>query len=84
MEKAEHADVVDPITMEVKKLPEVDMVSTTTIVDIDGGVPLKIVDDLDEPGMVLLFDQDGTLHLNDEVSDLEMYRIYSYADERGE
>jgi hypothetical protein len=34
--------------------------------------------------MVLLFDQDGTLHLNDEVSDLEMFRIHSYADERGE
>ena len=82
--KAEQADVVDPITMEVKKLPNVEMVSSTTIVDIDGGTPLKITENLTEPGMVLLFDQDGTLHLNDEVSDLEMFRIHSYADERGE
>ena len=82
--KAEHADVVDPITLEVKKTPPVDYDSQTTIVDIDGGVPLKITEDLTEPGMVLLFGEDGSLHLNDDISDMEMYRINTYADERGE
>ena len=82
--KAEHADVVDPITMAVKKTPPVEFVSETTIVDIDGGLPLGITEDLNEPGMILFFDQDGSLHLSDEVSDMEMYRINTYADERGE
>ena len=82
--KADHADVVDPITMEVKKTAPVEYVSETTIVDIDGGLPLDITEDLTEPGMILLFDQDGSLHLSDDVSDMEMYRINSYADERGE
>jgi len=82
--EADHADVVDPITMAVKKTPPVQFVSETTIVDIDGGLPLGITEDLNEPGMILLFDQDGSLHLNDDISDMEMYRINSYADERGE
>jgi hypothetical protein len=47
-------------------------------------LPLDITEDLTEPGMILLFDQDGSLHLSDDVSDMEMYRINSYADERGE
>ena len=59
-------------------------VDDTTIVDIDGGLPLGITEDLNEPGMILLFDQNGSLHLSDDVSDMEMYRINSYADERGE
>jgi len=82
--KADHADVVDPITLEVKKTPPVEYVSGTTIVDIDGGLPLVNTEDLTGPGMILLFDQDGSLHLSDDVSDMEMYRINSYADERGE
>ena len=75
--------MVDPITLEVKKTPPVDYDSQTTIVDIDGGVPLKITEDLTVPGMVL-FGEDGSLHLNDDISDMEMYRINTYADERGE
>ena len=83
--KAESADVVDPITLKVKKLPDAEIVSGTTIVDLDGGGPLKIAeDDLTEPGMMLLFDQSGKLIVTDEVGDQEFYRIYSYADERGE
>ncbi len=82
--KEEFADVVDPISMKVKKLPDAELVSGTTIVDLDGGGPLKIADDLTEPGMMLLFDQTGKLIVTDEVGDQEFYRIYSYADERGE
>ena len=82
--KAEFADVVDPISLKVKKLPDAELVSGTTIVDLDGGRPLSIAEDLTEPGMMLLFDQSGQLIVTDEVGDQESYRIYSYADERGE
>jgi hypothetical protein len=82
--KADHADVVDPITLEVKKTPPVEYESGTIIVDIDGGLPLDITDDLNEPGMILLFGGDNSLQLSDDVSDMEMYRINTYADERGE
>ena len=51
---------------------------------IDGGLPLDITDDLNEPGMILLFGGDNSLQLSDDVSDMEMYRINTYADERGE
>ena len=82
--KAESADVVDPITLSVKKLPDPELESGTTVVDMDGGVPLKIADDLKSPGVMLFYDQMGQLRLKDRVGDQEMYRIYSYADERGE
>lgn len=83
---AESADVVDPITLKVKKKPDVELISGTTVVDVDGGVPLKIVqgEELKTPGMMLLFDQMGQLRVSDEIGDQESYRIYSYADERGE
>ena len=70
--------------MRVKKLPDAELVSGTTVVDLDGGVPLKIVEDLTEPSLMLLYDDSGKLLVTDEVSDQEYYRIYSYADERGE
>ena len=82
--KMESVDVVDPITRRVKKLPDAEIVSSTTVVGISGGAKLKITDELTEPGMVLLWDQSGKLHLNDEVSDQESYRIYTFAEERGE
>ena len=81
--KAETADVVDPITLSVKKYPDPELVSGTTIVDLDGGVPLKITEDLSEPGLMLIYDQMGQLKVTSEVDDQEMYRIYTYADERG-
>ncbi len=82
--KAEFADVVDPITLSVKKLPDPELVSGTTVVDVDGGIPLKISDDLKSPGIMLFFDQMGQLKVVNEVGDQEMYRVYTYADERGE
>lgn len=82
--KSESTDVVDPISLKVKKLPDAEIVSGTTIVDLDGGAPLKLADDdLTEPGLMLLFDQQGKLVVTDEVNDEEFFRIYSYADERG-
>jgi hypothetical protein len=79
----ESADVVDPISLKVKSLPNPKLISGTTVVDIDGAEPLKITDDVTSPGMMLLFDQSGRLVLRDEAEDQELYRIYSYAEERG-
>ncbi len=81
--KAETAEVVDPITLEIKKMPEPDFVSTTTVVDLEGGKPLKIAEDLTEPGMILLFDQSGQLRLSEEIDDLELFRIKTAAVEKG-
>jgi hypothetical protein len=39
---------------------------------------------LTEPGLMLLYDQTGQLKVSNEVADQEFYRIYSYADDRGE
>ena len=82
--KAESADVVDPITLSVKKLPDAELISGTTIVDLEGGTPLSITEELTAPGLMLLFDQSGQLKVADEVSDQQMFRTFTYADERGE
>lgn len=85
--KAESADIVDPITLNVLKMTEPELTSSTTVVDLDGGNPLWKPagdGDLTEPGLMLLFDQSGELKVTDEIGDHEFYRIYTYADERGE
>ncbi|TWU49393.1 hypothetical protein [Rubripirellula reticaptiva] len=82
-QKAEFADVVDPITLEIKKLPDPEFVSSSTVVDLDGGRPLKIASDLTEPGMILMFDQSGQLQLRNEIDDQELFRIETFADEKG-
>ncbi len=82
--KVEAADIVDQLNMEVKKLPDAELVSGTTIVDLDGGAELSIADGLTAPGMMLLFESDGSLSVADDIGDQEFYRIHSYADERGE
>jgi hypothetical protein len=82
--KAPFVDVVDPITLNIKKLPDAEIVSGTTVVGIDGGASLKIAEGLTEPGMILLFDPLGGLKVTDDVSDTEFYRIYNFSDEKGE
>lgn len=77
-----NADVVDPITMDIKKLENARVDSSTTVVDLSGGEPLGLFEGMNQPGMMLLTDEYGSLIVADEVSDLESYRIYSYADER--
>ncbi|MCP4888931.1 MAG: hypothetical protein P1U77_02100 [Rubripirellula sp.] len=79
----ESADVVDPISLLVKKMPNASLVSGTTVVAIDGAKPLKITEDVQSPGVMLLFDQSGQLTVHDELEDQEMFRVYTYAEERG-
>ncbi|MEM9366012.1 MAG: hypothetical protein AAGD07_08435 [Planctomycetota bacterium] len=81
------AEIIDPIALAVKKLPEAQMNSASTVIDFDGGRELKIVEDevstLREPGVMLLFDENGGLRVRDEREDQRMYRIYSFSKERG-
>ncbi|GAA5510389.1 hypothetical protein [Novipirellula caenicola] len=83
---AESTDVIDPLTLEIKKLPDAKISNRSTVIAIDGGNPLSIVtsDDLKEPGSVLIFKDNGKLDVSSEVDDLQPYRIYSFADEKGE
>ncbi|OYP33140.1 hypothetical protein [Rhodopirellula sp. MGV] len=82
----ESADVVDPITLEIKKTGEMVIESAATIIDLEGGVQMPIVKDDEEmttPGMILMVDSDGKLVVRDSVEEQRIYRIKSYAKERG-
>jgi hypothetical protein len=83
--KVESADVVDPITLEVKKTGEKVIASATTIIDIEGGSPMEIIDDekILEPGLFLIMDGNGNLKVKDSVAEQKTYRIKSFAEERG-
>ena len=88
--KVETADVVDPISFEVKKIVEepkkpVVIRSTATIIDIEGGLPLEFVeeDEMVEPGMFLMMDSSGKLQVRDSIDEQRVYRIQSFAKERG-
>lgn len=79
-------DVPDPLTFIVKKLPEASYNTQTVVVDITGGNPLEIspAENQTAPGMMLLFDPNGGLKVSDEVETQRDYRLYSFADDRGE
>ena len=78
------ADVINPISLEIKKVPEYQIVSGTSVIDLGGGRPLGIDEKLTSPGTMLLYDSNGDLVVTDDVNDQFQYRVYSYADEKGE
>ncbi|MEO1617187.1 MAG: hypothetical protein AAFV88_15155 [Planctomycetota bacterium] len=91
-EQVEKADVVDPITLEVREVKEVEgergpiiVKSESTIIDIKGGLPLEIVEEeeMTEPGMFLMIDSQGRLKVKQSVEEQQVYRIRSFAEERG-
>jgi len=79
-------DVPDPLTFVVKKLPEANYNTQTVVVDITGGNPLEIspAENQTAPGVMLLFDANGNLRVSDEVETQRDYRLYSFAEDRGE
>lgn len=84
--EVETAEVVDPISLEVKKLPEKKLInSKATVIDVEGGAPLEIVEDetIVEPGFFLMVDSDGKLTVRDSTEEQRVYRIQSFAEERG-
>lgn len=91
--KKGEADIPDPLSMNVKKLPDADLNLESVVVDLGGGQELDIAKDpeadknaapLLSPSWMLLFDADGGLRVVDEIESQKGYRLYSYADDRGE
>ena len=87
---AETADVIDPLTLEVRKLPPpeagdeavVEVANNQVVVAISGGEDLQVDRELTLPGRVLLMDADGNLTLGGDIEQQRRYRTYSFADER--
>ena len=79
-------EVPDPLSLAVKKLPDTEINTQTVVVDVGGGNPLAIsaAENQTEPALMLLFDASGGLRVVDEVQSQHGYRLYSFADERGE
>ncbi|MGV3483208.1 MAG: hypothetical protein ACO1RT_02185 [Planctomycetaceae bacterium] len=79
-------EVPDPVALEVKKLPDATINTANVVLDITGGRPLAIspAENQTEPGVLLMFDPSGGLEVVDEIATQRGYRLYSFADERGE
>ena len=86
--KVEAADIVDPITLEVKKVENVEIRDPTTVIDVEGGETISITEEEDTelkaPALMLLFDAQGNLKVHQEADDQEYYRVRSFAKERNE
>jgi len=91
--KKGEVDIPDPLSMNVKKLPDADLNLESVVVDLGGGQELDIAKDpeadrntapLLSPSWMLLFDANGGLRVVDEIESQKGYRLYSYADDRGE
>ena len=80
--KAEHADVIDPLTLKVKKIESPVVPDTTTVVDIDLGDINATNDELQGPTKVLMMNSDGSLTVADSVKDQRRFRTYNYSEEK--
>ncbi|XZE51919.1 hypothetical protein SH139x_003586 [Planctomycetaceae bacterium SH139] len=84
--KTDAANLIDPLTLNIRKLSSEALVNAESIVlDAFGGRELELDDDeeeLTEPGYVLVFDVEGNLQVRSEIEDMDRYRMYSFADER--
>ncbi|MEM6978445.1 MAG: hypothetical protein AAF539_02180 [Planctomycetota bacterium] len=81
------AEAIDPIELAIKKVPDATILSQSTVIGLDGGIPLGLKDanemELFSPGVMLMYDESGNLTVAGEVQDQEPYRIYSFSSERG-
>jgi len=83
-------EVPDPVMLEVRKTPEQTVNTSNVVLDLTGGKELAIAktfqipENQTEPGMILMFDPMGGLKVVDEISTQRGFRLYSFADERGE
>jgi hypothetical protein len=79
-------EVPDPLTLQIRKVPDATINTSNVVLDLAGGKPLTIttVEEQTEPGVLLMFDPNGGLEVVDEIDTQRGYRMYSYADERGE
>jgi hypothetical protein len=81
--KSESIDVIDPVSLEIKKLPDAEVNSNITVIEVRGGEPFAVDEELAMPSEVLLMDASGKLQLADSVEQTRPYRTYSFADEKG-
>jgi hypothetical protein len=79
-------DVPDPVTFEIRKIPDEVVNTSNVVLDLTGGKPLLIseAENQTEPGAVLMFDPAGGLEVVDEIDTQRSFRLYSFADEREE
>ncbi|TWU45256.1 hypothetical protein Q31b_04270 [Novipirellula aureliae] len=73
--------VIDPFTLAAHSLDSAKIKSRNTVVGIEGGQRLQIVeeDEMTQPGLILVADEDGKLRLGQELDDLQSYRAHSFA-----
>lgn len=79
-------EIVDPVTKLVKKLKGYKMNDAIAVVDVRGGENLAHNDDrldrLTFSGEMLLFRNDGSLAVSDELDDQDDFRMFTFADEK--
>lgn len=79
-------EIVDPVTKEVKKYKGYKMTEGISVVDVRGGENLAHNDDRQDrltfSGEMLLFRNDGTLIVSDELDDQDNFRMFTFADEK--
>lgn len=79
-------EIVDPVTKDVKKLKGYKMNEAIAVVDVRGGENLAHNDDRSDrltfSGEMLLFRNDGTLAVSDELDDQDSFRMFTFADEK--
>ncbi len=84
--KDKEPEIVDPVTKSVKKLKGYKMNEAIAVVDVRGGENLAHNDDrtdrLTFSGEMLLFRNDGTLAVSDELDDQDSFRMFTFADEK--
>ena len=79
-----NAEVVNPVDLSVKQLPDAVVDAGVVVVDIAGGQELAVsrkADPLDAPGEMLIFDGNGGLKVLDDLDDFNRYRMYTFADD---
>lgn len=87
LDKRLEAEVVDPLTLTIKAMPETMVRTGGVVLDVDGGKALQLKDDPDSdeelysPAMVLVFDpMNGGLDVREETADRFQYSRYTYTE----
>lgn len=79
-------EVVDPVSRAVKKMKDYKMTEAVAVIDVRGGENLAHNDDRQDKltfsGEMLLFRNDGSLAVSDELDDQDAFRMFTFADEK--
>lgn len=78
------ADVVDPLTLAIKQIPDYTIRSEAVVLDVYGGVPLELeeAEGLTSPGQYLVFDPyGGGIRVLEEIDDKFSFSRYTYTED---